>query len=134
MLKSFKLCHTGFTLLELLTALALCMLLALICWPTYQDSLRQARRGEAKGELLRLADMEERWRMTHAKYANLTELGGNSDNPHYHFNIPLFNAMAFTITASPTQHNNQHLDVCQTLEITQTHELTSLAANNCPHP
>lgn len=134
MLKSFKCCHMGFTLFELLTAVALCILLAGICLPAYQDSLRQARRGTAKGELLRLADMEERWRMTHARYADLSELGGSSDNPHYLFSIPLFNEKQFTINAKPTNQNHQDLDACKTLEITQLHELTSLATDHCPRP
>ena len=50
----------GFTLIELMIVVAVIAVLAAIAYPSYQDSVRKGRRGEAKSELVTLAQARER--------------------------------------------------------------------------
>ena len=50
----------GFTLVELMIAVAIVGILASIAYPSYQDSVRKSRRADAKGALLGFANAMER--------------------------------------------------------------------------
>ncbi len=50
----------GFTLIELMIVVAVIAILAAIAYPSYQDSVRKGRRGEAKSDLVELAQAMER--------------------------------------------------------------------------
>ncbi|MDY6983522.1 MAG: type IV pilin protein [Pseudomonadota bacterium] len=52
----------GFSLLELLVALALLGILTTLAWPSYRDSLTRARRTEARDTLLALQLAQEKFR------------------------------------------------------------------------
>jgi type IV pilus assembly protein PilE len=69
----------GFTLVELLIAMAVAAILASIAVPSFAEALRRARRVEAVGALLQLQLAEERWRTDHTRYSRtLAELGSAS--------------------------------------------------------
>jgi type IV pilus assembly protein PilE len=59
----------GFTLVELLIAMAIAAILASIAVPSFADALRRARRVDAVGALLQLQLAEERWRADHSRYS-----------------------------------------------------------------
>ena len=50
----------GFTLVELMITVAIVGILAGIAYPSYQDSVRESRRADAKGALLGFANAMER--------------------------------------------------------------------------
>ncbi len=102
--------------------------------PSYQDSVRKGRRGDAKGELMCLAQAEEKWRVTHTSYGTLTNLGGATASNYYTFTGPTPTATTFTITATPTTTGGQDKDTCATLTIAQGGIITSSAATACPKP
>ncbi len=60
----------GFTLLELVMVLAALGILFAMAWPSLVEPMRQARRGEALRELMRVSTAQERWRSTHASYSS----------------------------------------------------------------
>jgi type IV pilus assembly protein PilE len=60
----------GFSLLELVMVLAVLGILASLAWPSLAEPVRQARRGEARQELMRVSTAQERWRSTHATYSS----------------------------------------------------------------
>ena len=51
----------GFSLIELMIAVAIVGILAGIAYPSYQESVRDSRRADAKGALLGFANSMERF-------------------------------------------------------------------------
>ena len=69
--------NAGFTLIELMIAVAVIALLAAIALPSYQDHLLKVRRAEGKAALLRALQLEERWYTSNGTYvADLGPLFG----------------------------------------------------------
>lgn len=59
----------GFTLIELMIAVAIVAILASIAIPAYSDSVRKARRAQAKADLLELTQRAERFYTLNNSYA-----------------------------------------------------------------
>ena len=58
----------GFTLTELMITVAIVGILASIAYPSYQDSVRKSRRGDAKAALMENAGFMERYYSTNFRY------------------------------------------------------------------
>lgn len=123
----------GFTLIELLIGLALLAIMGSVALPSYQTAVRIGYRAAAKGELLRLANLQEKWRMTHASYATLAELSGTMTNGHYAFKVTQFDSNGFSISATPANANQQQ-DSCGIVSINQENQLSSNMPLACPQP
>lgn len=69
----------GFTLIELMVAVAIVGILVGIAVPSYQDSVRKSRRGQVKADLAEAAQAMERYYTTNNTYvgANLATMGLN---------------------------------------------------------
>ena len=59
----------GFTLIELMITVAVVGILAAIAYPSYQDSVRKARRADAKSALLDAAQRQERFFTENNQYS-----------------------------------------------------------------
>ncbi len=123
----------GFTLTELMIAVAIVAILAAVAYPSYQDSVRKARRADAKTALLELAGFMERNYSTVFRY---DRTGTADDSPAITLpfaQLPREGGMAtytlrfrqgtlarqtFEIEALPA--NAQTGDPCGTLTINQT--------------
>ena len=81
----------GFTLIELMIAVAIVALLAAIAYPSYQDSVWKGKRGEAKAAILRTLQSEERYytqNNTYITYTAGTPPSGSSSFPGYSGDSP----------------------------------------------
>ncbi len=107
----------GFTLMEVLIAVAIIAVLTTIAFPTFQDQIRQARRADGHSALLRIAVAQERYRVDCVQYASrlagTRNCDGDSPEPyalglsatsldgHYRLSLSEVSANGFTAIADP---------------------------------
>lgn len=94
----------GFSLIELLIALAVLGILAAICYPSYQQYVLRTYRAEATAQLLQLAVAQEQHLADYGVYTDdIAVLGGAALSPsaRYELHIQLSEQqLAFEITAT----------------------------------
>ena len=103
---------------------AVIAILSAIVLPSYQDSVRKARRTDARSALTTIAQLMERVNTEKNTYAGAT-LGNAatdlykavSENGYYTLTLPVLTATTFTITATPV--GGQSVDPCGTYTLTQ---------------
>lgn len=96
--------HRGFTLIELMIVLAVVGIIAAIAIPSFAEQAAKSRRSEAVSALGSTQLAMERWRATHASYANPTALPGYPAMPtldNYTVTVSGQTATAYTLTATP---------------------------------
>lgn len=73
--------HQGFSLIELLIAIAVVGILAAIALPSYQDHIRRGNRGDGQSALLEASSRMERYYYDNNAYTtDLTDIGYPSSN------------------------------------------------------
>jgi len=122
--------NVGFTLIELMIVIAIIALLAAVALPSYRDYIRQANRGDAKAELMRLSQEQEKWRANNTTYGTLANLGGGATLANYALTVPTNTGTAFTITATATGDQLTGDTSCKTLSIDQNGTNTSTDNTN----
>lgn len=108
---------SGFTLIELVVAIAIVGILAAIAIPSFADQIRKSHRTEA---ITTLQDQQlklERYRVDNASYATYS-LPSGLDTTYYDFTLTGADATAYTLTATP--QGDQAKDTCKTLAIVNT--------------
>ncbi len=87
----------GFTLIELIIALAIVAIIAAIALPAYQNSVIKSRRADAMAAISNVQQAQERWRGNNAAYStSLTDLGVTS-SPLYTLSLAVPDATANSI-------------------------------------
>ena len=119
----------GFTLIELIIAVAVIALLAAIAYPSYREILMRSRRTDAVTSLLELRVAQEKWRANHTAYAALDELNIAAVSPegHYQIRMEANTASGFFATATPRPGGQQQGDACGTFAIDQRGPLLTQA-------
>jgi type IV pilus assembly protein PilE len=95
----------GFSLVELLTALAIVAILATVTIPSFSGVVAKSRRSDAVSALLQLQLAQERWRAEHLSYAlDLSVLGyisSASPDGYYRLRVTQADAAGFIAIAEP---------------------------------
>jgi type IV pilus assembly protein PilE len=107
----------GFTLIELMIALAVAAILAAIAGPAFFDQMRKSRRAEAITALAQLQQAQERWRSTNAEYAPAAQLSTGLGVPatttpggYYTIAITAADATSYVATATAVSGKSQASD------------------------
>lgn len=107
----------GFSLIELMIAIAIVGILAAIAYPAYQDQVMKSRRADAKIALGHAAQLQERWFTQNGTYSTtISDIGGNtSDEGYYAISVANpggtgcssgSNVYCYTLTATPQAPQN----------------------------
>jgi len=115
----------GFSLVELMIALAIVGILASIAYPSYVTQMQQARRADCEAALMQLAGVMERDFTRNNQYRDLIAAGGFSGqcpidggNASYTLGYQALAATTYTLQATPA--GAQAGDPCGTLTLTNT--------------
>jgi type IV pilus assembly protein PilE len=107
----------GFTLIEVMIVVAVVAILAAIALPSYQESVRKARRTDARAALTTIAQRLERWNTERNTYVGAPLGALVTENDHYDLSLTTPTASTFTITATPK--GAQAADACGTYQLDQ---------------
>lgn len=115
----------GFTLIELMIAVAVVGVLAAVALPSYQDQVRKSRRAEAQAVLLNMAGRQQQFLLDTRAYASDAAVLGvtvpSSVSSAYTITFTIANSTTapstFTLTAAPV--GSQANDKCATLTVDQ---------------
>lgn len=113
----------GFTLIELMIAVAIVGILAAVALPNYTEYVKRASRAEAVAALLDAANKEEQYFVDNREYTELlSDLGVQSktENKHFELTIKVVDKNAFTVTAKPIAGPVKGDGDCTELFITDT--------------
>lgn len=116
---------TGFTLIELMIALAVMVILAALAWPALQEAVQKSRRADGMSALSTIMQAQERWRANNPTYQQtLAELPGAQAtvSADRHYNLSLVagsvTATGYTAQATASGSSPQSGDSrCQTLQV-----------------
>ena len=107
----------GFTLIEMLIALACVALLASLAWPSYQSLILRSQRAQARASLLQAAHWLERAASANGSYPLTADVPASVlqiDGQRYKMTVAS-SAQSYTLSATPL--GTQAADTCGTLTV-----------------
>ena len=113
----------GFTLIELMIAVAIVGIIAAVAVPNYTEYVKRASRAEAAAALLDTANKQEQFFVDNREYTEtFADLGlqNKTENGHFELSIDVVDGNAFTIKAKPIAGAVKGDNDCKELSITDT--------------
>lgn len=95
----------GFTLIELMIAVAVVAILTAIALPAYQSSVQKGRRADAMAAISRIQQAQERWRGNNPTYSTSLSALSVTEPPLY--------ALSISAPDSPATLNNGYVIVAE---------------------
>ncbi len=89
----------GLTLIELMIAIAIVGIIAVFAFPSFQEQVTDARRGEGITQLLQLQMLQESYRLENDSYAATAQLTLPTSD-HYTFSVENVSATTYTLKAT----------------------------------
>ncbi|MEN9657010.1 MAG: hypothetical protein RL571_475 [Pseudomonadota bacterium] len=130
----------GFTLIDLVIALAILAIIAAFALPGYQDMVRKSRRNEAMQMMAKIQLAEEKWRINHNSYSNeLAAMGFHlpsnvlkTEYGNYQIIVSAPTEAGYRITASAIIGSPQALDQgCTTLALVINNKQATASPTAC---
>ncbi|MBC5781658.1 type IV pilin protein [Ramlibacter sp. USB13] len=113
--------QAGFTLIELMIAVAIVAILTSVAYPSYTQHVRKSHRAEAQSHLMALASRQQQYLLDTRAYAAdvgaLNVPAPGSVSAHYNVTLALGAGTAPTFTLSAAPLGSQAADKCGTLSI-----------------
>lgn len=126
----------GFTLIEVVVAMAIVAILAAVAVPTYRSAIRKGERANARAIMMENAQFMERYHAAADTYVGATlpttvsPKGALLTKIKYNITLtPDPTATTFTISAAPA--NSQIGDSCGTMTISSTGATTAATSTGC---
>ncbi|WP_298720068.1 type IV pilin protein [uncultured Oceanisphaera sp.] len=100
---------TGFTLIELMIAVAIVAILATVAYPSFSGYLLKSKRIEAIQSLYGMQLKQEDWRISHATYATTSQASGTFLPTHtdYTFEVSGASASNYELIATAKTGSSQ---------------------------
>lgn len=134
---SFRRGPPGFTLIELMIALAVVAILVAVAYPSYQSAVQKGRRADGMAALTTLMQAQERWRANHTAYqGTLSELpGASARSPDGHYDLAITadsaTATGYVATATAREGSPQRGDAkCRVMRVTLANGVIAYASQN----
>ena len=125
----------GVTLIELMVAVVVVGILAGIALPSFQNSVRKARRADAVDGASAVLQAQERWRANNPTYtATMSDLGASSTTTGGYYTMALagHTATAYTLTFTPVSAKGQANDTgCSSMTVTVASGNPTYAPSAC---
>lgn len=114
---------SGFTLIELMVVVAVVAILVAVALPSYSESVRKGHRGQAKADLVDVAQQAERFRTVNNTYTGFSPAITQSPAvgaARYDIKVEITDSgRGFTAQATPVGGTSQEADRCGELTINQ---------------
>ncbi|WP_115720541.1 type IV pilin protein [Gallaecimonas mangrovi] len=125
----------GFSLIELMVTVVVVGIIASVAYPSYTRYLAKSNRAEAQAELMRLAGLEEQYRIDHRSYtSDLSKVGGTASS--YSIAKGTFTVSAtadtdtLTLTATASSAQADKDPDCAVLSLDETGKKTAKNSSN----